>query len=83
MKKNRRSIICKSVAALSLSVMLLGLGKQTSQALRLNPFKLLSSGGFNLGFKLKLYRGNYKNTNSQIATDAGNGVQLNKVKPIK
>lgn len=82
MKKNRRSIICKSVAALSLSVMFLGLGKQTSQALKLNSFKL-GGGKLSLGFKFKLNRGSYRSTSHQLPTSGNNGVKLKRVKPIK
>ena len=40
MNRNKRSIIYKSVAALSLSIIFLGLGKQTSQALKFNSIKV-------------------------------------------
>lgn len=40
MSRNKRSIIYKSVAALSLSVIFLGLGKQTSQALKFSSIKV-------------------------------------------
>lgn len=75
MSRNKRSIIYKSVAALSLSIIFLGLGKQTSQALKFSSIKVpnwfpgfkfnTNSGGVNLG-KLK----------SQIPTNDNVGVNL-------
>ncbi|AID44761.1 Hypothetical protein SFBmNL_00853 [Candidatus Arthromitus sp. SFB-mouse-NL] len=76
MNRNKRSIIYKSVAALSLSIIFLGLGKQTSQALKLSSIKVTnwlptfkfntsSYGGSSLG-----------KSKSQIPTNDNVGVNL-------
>lgn len=76
MSRNKRSIIYKSVAALSLSIIFLGLGKQTSQALKFSSIKVpnwfpgfkfnTNSGGGSSSGKLK----------SQIPTNDNVGVNL-------
>ena len=76
MNRNKRSIIYKSVAALSLSIIFLGLGKQTSQALKFSSIKV---SGWLPGFKFNTNSGGGSSLGklkSQMPTNDNVGVNL-------
>lgn len=73
MNRNKRSIIYKSVAALSLSIIFLGLGKQTSQALKFSSIKVTN---WLPGFKFNTNSGGLGKLKSQIPTNDNVGVNL-------